>query len=72
MEGRTVKPKRHLLGNNGLVQFPEDISLCDKFNKWVQHGFPHHVCVVAGHHGKAFAALAKHCNNVTVLDFISA
>ena len=65
-----MKPKRHLLGNNGLVEFPTNkINLTTKFEKWVQQGFPHHVCVVAGHHGKAFESLANHCN-VTIVDSV--
>ena len=69
VQGNTIKPKRHLLGNNGLVQLssPHVDLIGDKFDKWIQHGFPHHVCVVAGHHGKAFKALAQHCN-VDVID----
>merc|ERR1712029_887938 len=44
LEGQTLKPKRHLLGNNGLVQFPESLDLVSKFDDWIQKGFPHHVC----------------------------
>ena len=65
-----MKPKRHLLGNNGLVEFPlRKIDFTKKFDKWIQNGFPHHVCVVAGHHGKAFEALALHCN-VSIVDSV--
>ena len=47
-QGKTIKPKRHLLGNNGLVEFGNDVDLVTGFDKWVQNGFPHHVCVVEG------------------------
>ena len=67
--GRTIEPKRHLLGNNGLVQIPSGVNLTEKFQKWIQNGFPHHVCVVAGHQGKAFESLANHCK-VKVIDSI--
>ena len=71
LEGQTLKPKRHLLGNNGLVQFPEKLDLVSKFEDWIQKGFPHHVCVVAGHHGRVLQSLAKQCE-VNVLDLILA
>ena len=64
--GCTIKPKRHLLGNNGLVQFGEDLDLRIGFDDWIQNGFPHHVCVVQGRHAKKIADLAKQCD-VTVL-----
>ena len=71
LEGQTIKPKTHLLGNNGLVEFPEKLDLVEKFEHWIQKGFPHHVCVVAGHHGRAFHSLAKQCE-VNVVDLILA
>ena len=57
--GRTVKPKRHLLGNNGLVQFGPNADLVKGFNDWLQIGFPHHVCVVEGHRGSRIEAFCK-------------
>jgi len=59
LEGRTVKPKRHLLGNNGLVQFGPNTDLVKGFNDWLQIGFPHHVCVVEGHRGSRIEAFCK-------------
>jgi len=61
MEGRTEKPTRHILGNNGLVRFPPSsgANLVEQFEEWVQKGFPHHVCVVEGHYKKRFLAFAR-------------
>ncbi|TRY70417.1 hypothetical protein TCAL_16408 [Tigriopus californicus] len=67
MEGRTVKPKRHLLGNNGLVEFEADVDLINSFEVWLQRGFPHHICVVEGRQGKKMAAFAEQ-SNVKVLE----
>ena len=47
LEGTTIQPKRHLLGNNGLVEV-EGVDLEAGFDRWIQVGFPHHVCVVHG------------------------
>ena len=69
LEGKTLKPKRHILGNNGLVTFPDALDLVNKFDDWIQKGFPHHVCVVAGHHGRALKSLANQCQ-VNVVDSV--
>lgn len=67
MEGRTVRPKRHLLGNNGLVEFEDDVDLINSFDTWLQNGFPHHICVVEGRQGKKMASFAE-LSNVKVLE----
>jgi len=59
LEGRTVKPKRHILGNNGLVQFGDDVNLVDGFERWLESGFPHHVCVVEGNRKKMITKFAR-------------
>ena len=68
--GNTVKPKRHLLGNNGLVELPKNFNMTTNFPKWIQQGFPHHICVVSGHHGQALTSLAQHCQ-VNILESVS-
>ncbi len=62
--GKTRQPKRHILGNNGLVELPSGcgINLTNDFPRWIQKGFPHHVCVVEGYHAQALTSLARHCN----------
>ena len=80
LEGKTIRPKRHLLGNNGLVQFQKTnnndhasvgmynhFDLVELFNDLVQQGFPHHVCVVEGRHAKRLATFAKQTGNVNVI-----
>ena len=58
LEGKTVEPIRPLLGNNGRVEFDRDVDLVKGFDRWVQSGFPHHVCVVAGKCADKFLSLA--------------
>ena len=83
-EGTTIAPKRHLLGNNGLVQINPPVDLVDSFerygrelesllselsislSRWVDQGFPHHVCVVNGWHKKNLTQFAKN-HNIVVL-----
>jgi hypothetical protein len=61
--GRTISPKRHLLGNNGLVQFDDGgVDLRVAFDEFLQNGFPHHVCVAQGRHADDLASLAKQCD----------
>ena len=64
--GNTIKPKRHMLGNNGLVDCGPSVDVVSSFHSWLQQGFPHHVCVVEGHHAKRFKALAD-TTDVTVV-----
>ena len=60
--GRTIAPKRHLLGNNGLVKFESGVDLRSGFEDLIQLGFPHHVCVAQGRHAVTLASLAKQCD----------
>jgi hypothetical protein len=55
-----------LLGNNGLVKFDDSVDLRSDFDRWLQKGFPHHVCVAAGRHGVTLAGMGEQCG-VTVL-----
>eukprot|EP00092_Neocalanus_flemingeri_P014635 GFUD01015788.1.p1 GENE.GFUD01015788.1~~GFUD01015788.1.p1 ORF type:complete len:490 (+),score=133.83 GFUD01015788.1:100-1569(+) len=59
LEGQTIKPKRHLLGNNGLVEFSPPVDLVEGFDRWLEKGFPHHVCVVQGKQKKILAKFAR-------------
>lgn len=34
-EGQTIAPKRHLLGNNGLVEVNQPLNLVDSFERFV-------------------------------------
>ena len=62
IEGKTIKPKRHLLGNNGLVQLPAGApDLVADFDRWLRSGFPHHVCVVEGRYAERIKVFAEQC-----------
>ena len=65
LEGDSIQPKRHLLGNNGLVEI-DGVDLEAGFERWLAVGFPHHVCVVQGKHKQRFIKFAKNCNVVVV------
>ena len=80
LEGRTIRPKRHLLGNNGLVEFEDtnkgytlnnaiskNFDLVELFDELVQQGFPHHVCVVEGKHAKRLTSFAKQTGMVDIV-----
>ena len=58
-EGNTKQPKRHLLGNNGLVEVCPPLDLVTSFSQWVERGFPHHVCVVEGWHKQTLLTFAR-------------
>ena len=59
LQGRTLPPKRHLLGNNGLVEFTGQGDLRVEFDRWLERGFPHHVCVVQGYHADTIKQFAR-------------
>ena len=65
LEGKSVAPRRHLLGNNGLVEL-DGVDLDQRFDRWVEKGFPHHVCVVEGRRRAELLQLATNCNVVVV------
>jgi hypothetical protein len=81
LEGKTIRPKRHLLGNNGLVQFEKsnhgffsngitttnEFNMVELFNDLIQQGFPHHLCVVEGKHAKRLSEFAKQTKNVNLV-----
>ena len=37
-QGTTRQPKRHLLGNNGLVEVCPPLDLVTSFDQWVERG----------------------------------
>ncbi|UCF97863.1 MAG: sugar isomerase [Spirochaetaceae bacterium] len=49
LEGVTVRPKRHLLGNNGLARF-EEVNIEEWFDRMIHQGLPHHPLVARGSH----------------------
>ncbi len=60
-EGRTIKPRRHLMGTNGLAQLADEDP-----GKWFETlchaGMPHHVAVFEGHHQNLLRRLARIMN----------
>jgi L-fucose isomerase-like protein len=50
LEGETVAPPRDLMATNGVFR-TDAVDVRDWFENQVQRGMPHHVCIVAGHHG---------------------
>jgi len=62
-QGVSLPPRRHLLGNNGLVQVEDGVDLDEGFDRWLRLGFPHHVCVVQGHHKQR---LVQFANNLDI------
>ena len=70
-DGKTLPPKRHLAGNNGLIQ----LDLADRggkdlfavFEHWVAgFGMPHQVVVSLGHHKDSLLKFAR-ANKITVV-----
>ena len=57
-EGRTVRPKRHLMGTNGLAQL-EKQDPADWFEQLCHAGMPHHVAVFEGHHEALLRRFAR-------------
>ena len=55
-----------LLGNNGLVEI-DGVNLETGFDRWIQIGFPHHVCVVQGKHKQRFLDFARNLN-ITIVE----
>jgi L-fucose isomerase-like protein len=57
-EGRTIKPKRHLMGTNAVAQLEkEDPRLW--FEELCHQGMPHHAAVFEGHSADLFKRLAR-------------
>ncbi len=57
-EGRTIKPKRHLMGTNALARLDkQDPSAW--FEELCHQGMPHHVAVFEGHHEAALRHFSR-------------
>lgn len=57
-EGRTIKPKRHLMGTNGLARL-ERQDPREWFEELCHQGMPHHVAVFEGHSADLLRRLAR-------------
>ena len=58
LEGKTIPPRQHLLGNNGLVEIG-GTDVRDLFDELVHEGLPHHVMVAGGHHRRMLKRFAR-------------
>lgn len=65
LEGKTIPPKRHLLGNNGLLEI-DGVNVMEWFDDLVHQGLPHHVLISRGRH----KTLLKHFARLMGLHFI--
>jgi len=57
-EGWTIKPRRHLMGTNALVELAAQDPR-DWFEELCHAGMPHHVVVFAGHHTALLRRFAR-------------
>ncbi len=57
-EGQTIKPKRHLMGTNGLVRLDQQDPR-EWFENLCHQGMPHHVVVFEGHSADLLKRLAR-------------
>jgi len=57
LEGESMKPRRHLLGTNGLFR-TEEVDVKAWFADRLYEGMPHHVQVVRGHHAEMLRRFA--------------
>jgi L-fucose isomerase-like protein len=60
-EGRTIKPKRHLMGTNALARLDRQDPR-DWFEELCHEGMPHHVAAFQGHHAAVLRRLARILN----------
>ncbi|HEY5913545.1 MAG TPA: L-fucose/L-arabinose isomerase family protein [Verrucomicrobiae bacterium] len=60
-EGQTVKPKRHLMGTNGLARL-ENQDPQEWFEELCHQGMPHHVAVFEGRHSALLKRFARTLN----------
>ena len=60
-EGKTIKPKRHLMGTNGLAQLDQQDPR-EWFEELCHAGMPHHVVVFEGHSAGLLKRLARTLN----------
>jgi L-fucose isomerase-like protein len=58
LEGRTIPPKRHLLGNNGVAEI-EGVDVMEWFDEMVHRGLPHHLLIAPGHHRARLIRFAR-------------
>ncbi len=56
-EGKTIKPKRHLMATNALARMDDDPR--EWFDQLCHAGMPHHVAVVQGHHADVIKRFAR-------------
>ena len=57
-EGRTIQPRRHLMGTNGLVQLTRQDPR-QWFEDLCHQGMPHHLIVFEGHHMELLKRFAR-------------
>jgi L-fucose isomerase-like protein len=57
-EGQTIKPKRHLMGSNGLARLDKQDPR-EWFEELCHQGMPHHVAVFEGRHNAVLRRLAR-------------
>ena len=57
-EGETIRPKRHLMGTNGLVRMARQDPR-EWFEELCHQGMPHHVALFPGHHASLLRRLAR-------------
>jgi L-fucose isomerase-like protein len=58
LEGRTVAPSRHLLGNNGLAEI-QGVNVMHWFDELIHQGLPHHLTIARGHHLEKLRRFAR-------------
>ena len=57
-EGQTIRPRRHLMGTNGLVRLAQQDPR-EWFEELCLQGMPHHMAMFPGHHAKLLRRLAR-------------
>jgi L-fucose isomerase-like protein len=57
-EGQTIKPKRHLMGTNGLARLDNQDPHA-WFDELCHNGMPHHLCIFEGHSADLLKRLAR-------------
>jgi L-fucose isomerase-like protein len=60
-EGRTIKPRRHLMATNSLIEMTSENPLT-WFDDLVHEGMPHHPIIFRGHHEALFKRFARAMN----------
>ena len=57
-EGRTIKPRRHLLSTNSLVEMTNEDPIV-WFDHLIHEGMPHHANIFQGSHEALFRRFAR-------------